>query len=464
MDLQQALLRAIPQVDELLHAPELEDAANLQGRAAVLGAVRAELDALRASILCGNIRTNPPHAFLVEAALKRLEQDSAPKLRRVLNATGVALHTNLGRAPLASCALEAIQAVAGGYSNLEYDLEAGARGSRNTHIERLLCTLCGCEAALVVNNNAAAVLLALATFARGKDILVSRGELVEIGDSFRIPDIMEQSGGRLVEVGTTNKTHLRDYESALKGGNIGVLLKVHTSNFRIVGFTEAVSVRELSELGKVYKVPTLVDLGSGALMEVSVYPFTDEPTVPQMLREGADLVCFSGDKLLGGPQAGILLGRRTLIDQMRKNPLARALRIDKLSLAALEATLRLYQNPLQAKEQIPVLRMLCAGVETLRIRTEQLYGQILQSGAACEVQMISQSRPVGGGSVPAQELDGFVIALKPHHISVGELESRLRYAAVPIVARIASDRLLLDVSTLEDKDFSLITDEIKDAL
>lgn len=464
MEPDKRILRLIPQVDLLVREPSMEHAAVRYGRERVLRAARAELNSLRAALLEGSTSTVPAAKELCIAVCTRLEREGKPSLRRVLNATGVALHTNLGRAPLADEAVKAVASAAAGYCNLEYDLERGVRGSRNSLLEPLLCELCGCEAAMVVNNNAAALLLALFVLSPGKKIPVSRGELVEIGDSFRLPDIMAQSGGILSEVGTTNKTRLRDYEEVLQSGDAGILLKVHTSNYRITGFTESVSVPELAGLAKAYEVPLLVDLGSGALLEETDYPFAGEPTVPQTLRDGSNLVCFSADKLLGGPQAGILLGDRDLIARMRKSPLARALRIDKLSLAALEATLRLYRDPMNAKNCIPALRMLNAAGWELREKGERLLALLQNECVSAAFSLLPQKRPVGGGSAPGQELDSYAVGIVPEELSVKELENRLRHAAVPIIARIADGRLLLDVSTLEETDFVLATGQVAEIL
>lgn len=447
MDDRTALLRAIPQVDELLREPGLARAAQQQGRAAALGAVRAELDALRASILRDECPAVPPPSLLCAAVLERLRCAGSPRLRRLINATGVALHTNLGRAPLSDAAREAVRDAAG-CCDLEYDLAAGERESRGVHAEPLLKALCGCGDALVVNNNAAAVLLALAALARGREVAVSRGELVEIGDGFRIHDILEQSGARLREVGSTNRTGPGDYEAACAEGDVAALLKVHTSNFRVVGFTASASVGELAALAKRRNIPLVADLGSGALLEAGEYPFSGEPTVPQALREGADVVCFSGDKLLGGPQAGILVGKAALIERMRRHPLARALRIDKLSLAALTATLESYTDPARAKREIPVLRMLCTAPEALRARAEELCGMIMRLGADCACEVVPAERPVGGGCAPGQLLKGYAAAVAPRVFGADALAARLRAAPVPVVARIAEGRLLLDVSTM----------------
>ncbi len=356
-----------------------------------------------------------------------------PALRRVLNATGVIVHTNLGRAPLPRAALERVQEAGCAYSNLEYDLAAGARGSRQDHVGRILSRLTGAEAAIVVNNNAGAMLLALAALAEGREVLVSRGELIEIGDGFRIPDVLARSGARLVEVGTTNRTRADDYERAV-GADTALLLRVHQSNFRVVGFTEQPTVPELAAVARRHDVPLLDDLGSGALVDLS-----DEPTVRGALTAGADLVCFSGDKLLGGPQAGIVVGRASLIERLRRHPLHRALRIDKLGLAALEGTLLLYLEPDRAVREIPVLRMLHEDAATVRTRAERLAAAV---GGDVEETLAR----VGGGALPLTELPSFACAVGE------ELSEPLRRNDPPVIGIVRDGRLLLDCRTLADGD------------
>ena len=352
-----------------------------------------------------------------------------PRLRRAINATGVIVHTNLGRAPLAQEALERVTAVARGYSNLEYDLGEGGRGSRQDHVAPILRRLTGAEAALVVNNNAAAVLLALAALAEGREVLVSRGELIEIGDGFRIPDVLARSGAQLHEVGTTNRTRAADYERAI-GPETALLLRVHQSNFRVVGFTEQPRLAELVRVGRAHGIPVVDDLGSGVLVELE-----DEPSARDALAAGADLVCFSGDKLLGGPQAGIVVGRGELVERLRRHPLQRALRADKLTLAALEATLALYLDPERAAREIPVLQMLAEPAEAVRARAEQLAGLV---GGDVE-QTVGR---VGGGALPLAELPGFACSVEE------ELAARLREADPPVVALVRDGRCLLDCRTI----------------
>jgi L-seryl-tRNA(Ser) seleniumtransferase len=363
-------------------------------------------------------------------------------LRPVINASGVIVHTNLGRAPLADAAAEAVASVARGYSNLEYDLEAGARGSRHAHVESLLCELTGAEAAIAVNNCAAAVLLATAAVAGGREVVVSRGQLVEIGGSFRIPDVVAQSGARLVEVGTTNRTRLADYAGAI-GADTGAVMRAHQSNFRTVGFVEEPTIEELCTLG----VPVIDDVGSGALAE-GVPELADEPGVRHSVAAGSAVVCFSGDKLLGGPQAGLMVGTRDAIERCRKHPLARAVRIDKLSLAALAATLRLYRDPAAALREVPVLRMLVAGEEELARRADAICARLASGGV--EARVIRAPARVGGGALPLLELEGPVCAVDPAPLALDELARRLRAGDPPVVGRARDGWLILDPRTLDD--------------
>jgi L-seryl-tRNA(Ser) seleniumtransferase len=410
-------LRDLPAVDELARASD--DPLAVEAARTVLARAREEIQAgsepsdLRARL----------HEQLAD--LRR------PRLRRVLNATGVIVHTNLGRAPLAEAALERVREVGRGYSNLEYDLQAGARGSRQDHVASVLRRLTGAEAALVVNNNAAAVLLALAAVAEGREVLVSRGELIEIGDGFRIPDVLARSGARLVEVGTTNRTRAADYEEAI-GPETAVLLRVHQSNFRLVGFTELPSVADLARVADRHGLPLVDDLGSGVLGHVE-----DEPSVADSLAAGADLVCFSGDKLLGGPQAGIVVGRAELVERLRGHPLQRAVRADKLTLAALEGTLGLYLDPERAARETPVLRMVGGSVEEIRGRADRL-------AALVDGEVEETVARVGGGALPLAELPSYACAVEE------ELEAALRLGEPPVIGIVRDGRLLLDCRTLTD--------------
>lgn len=387
------------------------------------------------------------------------ERIQRPRLRRLINATGVILHTNLGRAPLAREAIAAIEATGAGYSNLEYDLEQGTRGSRQAHIGDLLLRLTGAEGALAVNNGAAASLLACTALGAGREIIVSRGQLVEIGGSFRIPDIVAQSGGRLVEVGTTNRTRLADYESAI-GPDTGVILRVHQSNFRTVGFVESVEIEQLCELGHRADVPVIDDIGSGALAE-GIPEFGDEPRVRRSVVAGATLTCFSGDKLLGGPQAGLVVGRAEAIERCRSHPLARVLRIDKLSVAALEATLRLYLDPTTLTARIPVLRMLTATDTTLKSRAEAIRERLEANGV--KAQVIEVASTVGGGALPLTELRGPACAVDPDRLGVGGLSARLRAGMPPVVTRAHEGWVLLDPRTLTDEEAGEAADAVAKA-
>jgi len=377
---------------------------------------------------------------LVERVESELAAARGARLRRVINATGVIIHTNLGRAPLAPEALERVNAVAGGYSNLEYDLGEGGRGSRQDHVAPILRRLTGAEAALVVNNNAAAVLLALAALAEGREVLVSRGELIEIGDGFRIPDVLARSGARLREVGTTNRTRAGDYDRAI-GPETALLLRVHQSNFRVVGFTEQPRLADLARVARAHGLPLVDDLGSGALFANSSLLLGDEPTARASLEAGADLVCFSGDKLLGGPQAGIIVGRAELVERLRRHPLQRALRADKLTLAALEATLALYLDPELAAREVPVLRMLAEPVETVRARAQRLADLV---GGDVEPTV----GRVGGGALPLTELPSFACAVEE------ELAPRLRETDPPVIGVVRDGRCLLDCRTLRDEELN----------
>ncbi len=414
-------LRDLPSVDELLRDERLVS----EPRELVLAAARTTLAWAREEIEAG---ADP--GSIVDAVLAEIGRTRQPSLRRVLNATGVLIHTNLGRAPLADAALARVAEVGAGYSNLEYDLERGERGSRQDHLGALLQRLTGAEAALVVNNNAAAVLLALAALAEAREVIVSRGELIEIGDGFRIPDVLVRSGARLVEVGTTNRTRAADYERAI-GPDTAVLLRVHQSNFRVVGFTERPELSDLATVAQRSGLPLVDDLGSGALGRVG-----DEPTPAESLRAGADLVCFSGDKLLGGPQAGVVVGRADLVEQLRRHPLQRALRADKLTLAALEGTLALALDP-STRDEVPVLRMLHEPVEAVRARAERLAELV---GGEVEETVAR----VGGGALPLAELPSAACAVEE------SLAEPLRLGDPPVVALVRDGRTLLDCRTLTD--------------
>ncbi|PTL85962.1 L-seryl-tRNA(Sec) selenium transferase [Vitiosangium sp. GDMCC 1.1324] len=443
-----ALLRALPSIEQLLRRPSLE--ARLAGipRARAVAALRLAVDRVRGRLLRGEAR--PFEDSDVDEALRIL---ATPNLRPVLNATGVVLHTNLGRAPLAPEAVARVAAVARGYSNLEYDLDEGERGSRYAPVVELLTQLTGAEGALVVNNCAGAALLVLATLAVGREAIVSRGELVEIGGGFRVPEVMKQSGARLVEVGTTNRTRRSDYESALTP-DTGVLMKVHRSNFALVGFTEEVEVKELAALGRARGVPVVVDLGSGALVPLSGEGLTGEPTVPATVAAGADVVAFSGDKLLGGPQAGIIVGRAGLISRIKKHPLTRALRIDKMTVAALEATLELYRDG--RPEAVPTYRLLTCPPDELRARAERLLQLLAVKGIKARVSSISGQ--VGGGAMPLARLPSFACILTVEE-PAAFLEC-LRGAEVPVIGRISDGEVVMDVRCLAEEDLGPVAEAV----
>ena len=441
------LLRQLPAVDRLLNEPALRNLANCIPHVLLVEAAQQSVVQLRQEVLAGGTPDlSPPTVAGRAAALAWAKTE--PALRPVINATGTLLHTNLGRAPLAPAALEAVQAVGRGYSNLEFDLASGERGHRYSHIEELLLRLTGAEAATVVNNNAGAVLLALTALAKGKEAIVSRGEMIEIGGAFRVPDVMAAGGVLLREVGTTNKTHLSDYREAIAEAT-GLLLKIHTSNYRIVGFTAAVSAAELVGLGREHGLPVMEDLGSGMLLDLSSFGLPREPTVAEAVAAGIDVVTFSGDKLLGGPQAGLIVGRRAAIEKIRKHPMARALRSDKLTLAALEATLRLYLDPQRALAEVPVLRMLAVPVSELRNRSRRLVRRMTAAvGEAARIEVVAETSTVGGGALPLTELPGFAVAVTPLGLSVDALATSLRTGNPPVVGRIQEGRLLLNPRTI----------------
>ena len=449
-------LRALPAVEKLLGAEALAVALATLPRTIVVAAVREELAAARIRLRSGR-GTAPEPAALAEAAAARAREAARLQLVRVLNATGVVLHTNLGRAPLAEVARRAVNEVAAGYSSLEYDLEAGKRGDRGLGIERRLVRLTGAEAATVVNNGAAAVLLALSALASGRGVVVSRGELVEIGGSFRVPEVMEKSGARLIEVGATNRTHLRDYERALeKGGrDVAAILRVHPSNYRIEGFTARPTTTELAALARRRKVPLIEDLGSGALVDLAAFGLEHEPTVGECLAEGADLVTCSGDKLLGGAQAGLIVGRRALVAKLKKDPFARAMRADKLALAALEATLALYEDPERARAALPVLAMLSASAEVLRQRAERLADELSARVPGLVVKIVQGHGEVGGGALPREKLRGPVVELRHPRLSAGEMERRARAGDPPVIGTIKADAFRLDPRTLTEAEVGI---------
>jgi len=442
--------RKLPSVSALLERDAIRALLEQAPRSVVVDAVRATIDGARAGSSVP--RDDTEWAAAVTSALDRAQR---PSLRRVINASGVVLHTNLGRAPLAAAAIDAMQRAATGYTNLEYDVETGSRGSRYAHCVALLRELTGAEDALVVNNNAAALVLALNTLASKRDVVISRGELVEIGGSFRIPDIMERSGARLVEVGTTNRTHLSDYESAITG-DVGVVMKVHRSNFAMEGFVADVDARTLAASLAPHGVPLVHDLGSGLLIPLDDIGLTGEPTAADAMRSGAALVTMSGDKLLGGPQAGIIVGSSALVKRLRENPLLRALRVDKLTIAALEATLALYREPQRAKREVPVLAMLSRSVAELRTRAEALEETL--GGAA---RVVESDASVGGGAFPNTRIPSVALAFAR---DARALERRLRLGEPAVIGRIADGHLLIDVRTVQPGEDEMLAAAIRAAL
>lgn len=445
--------RHIPSLDKLIGAPEFTALAAEYGTTAVKDAARAVLNRVRHEISDGgdaeNLTATPALAARVGAMIAGRRQ---PPLRPVFNLTGTVIHTNLGRAPLAVDAIKEMTAAATGAVTLEYDLERGKRGDRDRLLEEQVCRLTGAEAATVVNNNAAAVLLVLNTFALGREVIVSRGELVEIGGSFRIPDVMARAGALLREVGTTNRTHARDYRDAI-GANTALLMKVHTSNYEVQGFTRTVPETEIAGIGQAAKVPFVSDLGSGMLVDLARWGLPHEPTVQETLAAGADLVTFSGDKLLGGPQAGIIAGRADLIAAAKKNPLKRALRVDKVTMAALSATLRLYEDPDRLAETVPVLRLLTRPEQDIRALAEKLLPAMKVALAGCAtVEVVECQSQIGSGALPVDRLPSAALALTPSDRGADALAAAFRRLPVPVIGRISGGRLLFDLRCLEDPD------------
>lgn len=443
-----APLRDIPSVNQLLESPPLQPLVDQYTHRAVAARVRAYLEELRQQLRArGNDSTVPPPEQLAELFARRIQLDERPPLRPVINATGILLHTGLGRAPLAEEAVQALVRVSRGYASVELDLHSGKRSQRVVTVEGLLRELCGAEAATVVNNNAAATMLTLAALAAGREVIVSRGQLIEIGGSFRLPDVMSASGARLREVGTTNKTRLEDYRRAISE-QTAALLRVHTSNFRVVGFTAEVPLADLVQLGRQHGLPVIDDIGSGALLDFAALGFPDEPQAARSIRTGADLVLFSGDKLLGGPQCGIIIGRRDLVQRIARHPMMRAMRVDKLTLSALEATLRLYRDPQRAMRSIPLLRLLRADVAELSRRAQRLAVQARGLGGIAAADAVQDVAYLGGGSVPTQQIPTWCVALQPSGSSVSAVAAALRRGEPAVVGRVQNDRLLLDLRSV----------------
>ncbi|MDF2520272.1 MAG: L-seryl-tRNA(Sec) selenium transferase [Clostridia bacterium] len=468
MNRRQQILSSIPAVDELLKKEKIDELLFRYPRSIVVESIREYLAEYRQNILSlGDIEAESltvSQNALVEGILGKVHSVMSNKLINVVNATGIVIHTNLGRSILTEKAKEQLWSIASRYSNLEFELESGQRGSRYSHVEDLICKLTGAEAAMVVNNNAAAVMLVLSTLAKDREVVVSRGQLVEIGGSFRVPDVMAQSGAVLREIGTTNKTHLTDYENAANE-NTAALMKVHTSNYKIMGFTEEAASEELVALGRKLELPVIEDLGSGVLLDLQKYGLPYEPTVQSAVKAGMDVVTFSGDKMLGGPQSGIIVGKREYIQKMRKNQLTRAFRIDKLTLAALESTLHLYLDEKTAVAEIPVLRMLTISIEELQKKAKRLQKKLVKRlGDKCSITVINENSEVGGGSMPMHKLPTKAVAITSQIISIDALEREIRSYKVPVVARISKDRLIIDVRTVMDDELDYIADALAYAL
>ncbi|MCF6460617.1 L-seryl-tRNA(Sec) selenium transferase [Clostridium sp. Cult3] len=462
------LFTLIPKVDELLEYDSINQLLDIMPRKLVIDSIREEIDLIRKDIKNKRLDEkgiNERNKILSKLIIKRANKKNSYKLKRVINGTGVVIHTNIGRSLIHEEIMDNVAEIATNYSNLEYDLEEGIRGSRYSHLEDIVVEITGGEAAMVVNNNAAAVLLVLSTLAKDREVIVSRGELIEIGGSFRIPDVMEQSGANLVSVGTTNKTHLWDYENAINE-ETAVLLKVHTSNYRILGFTSSISSEELYTLKQKYDIPLVEDLGSGVLIDLSKYGLEYEPTVQDSIKNGVDVVTFSGDKLLGGPQAGIIVGKREYIEAMKRNPLTRAFRIDKFTISALEATLRLYLDEKNAVEKIPTLQMLTIDIEKLENKANILYNLLMESIDYEDliINIVDDYSEVGGGSLPLERIPTKCISLKLNKSSLSEFEKHLREYEIPIITRVYKDTIFIDLRTVKEKEFHIVVDGISYAL
>ncbi len=456
---QQELLRALPAIDRVLREEVLQSLESRLPQEVLTAAAQQAVADLRRQLLDGEAvpaerSLQPEQVAMVAAGL--CQPYLKPSLRKVINATGTLLHTNLGRAPLAQEALQAIQSVAEGYSTLEIDMSTGQRGERYSHVEHLLTQLTGAEAALVVNNNAGAVLLALTALGKGYEAIVSRGELVEIGGAFRIPEVMEAGGLKLREVGASNRTHLRDYENAISE-ETRILLKVHTSNYRIIGFTSAVSAAELLPLAREKDLILMEDLGSGMLCDLTQYGLPYEPTVAETVKAGVDVVTFSGDKLLGGPQAGLIVGKKEFVKKIGRHPLARALRIDKLTLAALESTLRLYLQPDQVVERLPIMRMFNVRPEDEKQRCQLLLDRLAAEALPIKLTLVEDFAQVGGGSMPQVQLPGWALEINPSNLTVDTLARRLRRFIPALVPRVQNDSLLINLRAVSDDEQALLT-------
>jgi L-seryl-tRNA(Ser) seleniumtransferase len=456
------LLENLPSVDEILKSDQGMEWVNLYPRRYVLQGIREVIDSRRKMILEGSAADLSEESLLPEIATA-IERLASLSLKPLINATGVVIHTNLGRSILSEKILENIKRVSEGYSNLEYDIDKGKRGKRYSHIKKVLREVTGAEDALVVNNNAAAVLLSLNTLAKGREVIVSRGELVEIGGSFRIPDVMKASGAILREVGTTNKTHLFDYERAITE-NTALILKVHKANYRIIGFSEEVPIEDLVKIGVRHHIPVMFDLGSGCLIDLKPFGIHDEPSVKDILKSGVDLTTFSGDKLLGGPQGGVIVGKREYIEEIQRNPITRAVRIDKLTLAGFEATLMEYIDEEKTVQNIPTLRMLLQKPEEIKARANRIAKGLKKEIKNSEITVLPDTSRAGGGSLPEIDLPTYVVSIRSEKVPVNEFEERLRKGDPPIIARIRENSLIIDARTVQEKDYVFIISKVKSIL
>lgn len=458
MATKQEHLRSLPKVDEAI-ASVLEEIGNDIPISIVKNSIQFVIEVERTNILTGEFSdTITTTAQWNKRFVSEIHKKMKSNLQRIINGTGVVVHTNLGRSLLTKEASTALNQAGYYYSNLEFNIHTGKRGSRYSLVEDIICELTGAEAALVVNNNAAAVLLVLDTLAHGKEVIVSRGQLVEIGGSFRIPDVMKKSGATLVEVGATNRTHRYDYENAITD-DTAILLRVHTSNFRVIGFTSDVSPEELVKLGNENSIPVVEDLGSGSLIDLSAFGLPKEPTVQELVKEGVDVITFSGDKLLGGPQAGIIVGKKTVIDNIKKNQLNRALRIDKFTLASLESVLREYYDMEKAIKRIPTLSMLTISSDILKKRGQKLLRRIKSKlKECCDCELVSTSSRVGGGAMPEYSLGSWAVQLAPQSIKLSRMEQEFRELDIPVVGRIENDKFLLDMRTIQEHEVVVLAE------
>jgi len=446
------LFRKLPKVDLLLKEEKIEKLCQEYGRGFVTECIRAELDHARS--LIASEKLEEAEGYLedfIKNVEQRVEMESEYPLRKVINATGIILHTNLGRAPLGKVHLDAVTQAMCSYSNLEYELQTGKRGKRWTHYADLIAKIAGTESAIAVNNNAASLTLIFGALSKGKEVIVSRGEAIEIGGKFRIPEVIEQSGALLHEVGTTNKTRISDYEDAINE-NTGALLKVHTSNYKVIGFTEEVTLEQLVELGKKYNLPVIMDLGSGVLIDLEKYGLAHEPTVQEQVKKGADLVCFSGDKLLGGPQAGIIVGKKAFVEKIEHYPLMRAIRLDKCAIAALSATFREYMDEERAMKNIPVLYMIARPLDELKVQAEKLSESMAAGDEKWDVCVEESESMVGGGSLPGEVLPSYAVTIAPKDLSCEELAEKMRKSRIPVIAYIKNEKVWLDMRTVEPAD------------